>query len=438
MLLQIIVAISCAAPGAQPEGVAGESGPSVLLVVIDTLREDHLGCYGYDRDITPTIDSLSAAGTRWGRVRGQSAWTLPAFATIYTGLSERGHLAGFREGALYGVDDALVTLPEVMSEAGYATAGFYNVPVLDRGYGFSQGMDYVDYQGCELAVDAEVINEKFLFWVDSLYDPETPYFAVLHYFDPHYPYDPPEPWDRLWSPADHPATHWATESSRTILGACNDGLLGPDVMERLTDLYDGEIGYADEQLGLLLRGLSERGLLENTVVLVMADHGEEFMEHGSLLHGFTLHREITAVPMVACGPGVPSGEVDSTPASQMDVLPTIAALTGAEVPEDVVGVDLLSDSAGRRTLPASGFASDVATYVTVSRGSRRVFWDYEADSAWAYDLSEDPYEQHPVPADSGLVSEAAWYWATPPAAMPVPVPDTQSRVQALRDLGYFH
>ncbi|MFO8183850.1 MAG: sulfatase [Candidatus Aegiribacteria sp.] len=412
--------------------------PNVLLVLIDTLRSDHVHCYGYDREVTPTLDSLAAAGTMWTSVQGQAAWTLPAMATIFTGLTERQHLAGFRDGRLYGMADELKTLPEIFSENGYRTSGFYNVPVMTTKYGFTQGMDFVDLQGCRLAVDADVINEKFLDWLDESEDQDAPFFAVLHYFDPHYPYIPPEPWDGLFSDPDHPHTHWASEPSTVLLSAGSEGLLDGEVIRRLIDLYDGEIAFMDSELGILMEELRSRGLDGNTVVFVTADHGEEFLEHGGLLHGFTLFTEITGLPMIACGPGIEEGYVDTVSAAQIDVLPTLLGLAGIRHAIEGGGVDLSRGNTPGRILPASGFSSDAESYLTVRRDDEILFWDYVSGRSTMFDLSLDPMEQDSLEPDSSLLSEAEWYRATPPAADPDPVPGAQRRIEALRDLGYFH
>jgi len=300
-------------------------------------------------------------------------------------------------------------------------------------------MDHVDEQGCRLAVDADVINAKFLEWLDSGRGEDGPFLAVLHYFDPHYPYDPPPRYHGLFTPADHPSTHWATAPSKMLLNANRLGRLTSEDYRRLEDLYDGEIAFADGEIGRMLAELRRRGLAENTLVILVADHGEEFAEHGGLLHGFSLHREETRVPLVISGPGFHGGRVDSTVVSQMDLLPTIlgaAGLEGESGPWSRWGVDLAGEPAADRVLPSSGFASDAATYTTVRQGRRRLFWDYESDRAVMYDLKSDPMEQDSLPPDSLLLEEAGLYWATPAEVIPAEVPGTQARVETLRDLGY--
>jgi len=432
---------SCGGGGSEPERAedAGSRGPNVVLLIIDTLRADHVHCYGYPRRITPTLDSLAAEGTMWAYCQGQAAWTLPAIATIFSGLPERAHLAGMRDDRLYGLDPDLDVLPELLGRRGWETVGVYNVPVLGPGYGFDQGMDHVDTQGCRLAVDADVINAKFLQWLDETWSGEAPFLAVLHYFDPHYPYDPPAPYDGMFTPAGHPSTHWATAPTKMLLNANRLGRLEEEDYRRLEDLYDGEVAFCDAEVGKMLAELRRRGLAEGTVVIVVADHGEEFREHGGLLHGFSLHREETRVPLLISGPGFRGGGVDSTVVSQMDILPTVLEAAGVEGsgPWSHWGVSLMGEPVEDRVLPSSGFASsDLGTYLTVRQGDRRLFWDHAEDRAVLFDLAADPTEQESLPPDSALLEQAMLYWATPAEVLPAEVPGTQARVEVLRDLGY--
>jgi len=433
--------VSCGGGGGELERTEDleNRGPNVVLLIIDTLRGDHVHCYGYPRSITPTLDSLASEGTMWAYCQGQAAWTLPAIATIFSGLPERAHLAGMRDGRLYGLDPQLEVLPELLGRRGWETVGVYNVPVLGPGYGFDQGMDHVDTQGCRLAVDADVINSKFLQWLEDGWSGDAPFLAVLHYFDPHYPYDPPSPYDGMFTPAGHPSTHWATAPTKMLLNANRLGRLGEEDHRRLEDLYDGEVAFCDAEIGKMLVELRSRGLAEGTVFIVVADHGEEFREHGGLLHGFSLHREETRVPLLISGPGFRGGGMDSTVVSQMDILPTVLEAAGVEEsgPWNHWGVSLMGEPAEDRVLPSSGFASSEAgTYIAVRQGDRRLFWDHTEDRAVLFDLYSDPMEQESLPPDSALLEQAMLYWATPAEVVPSEVPGTQARVEALRDLGY--
>lgn len=423
-----------------PNDITGAK-TNILLILIDTMRADHLHCYGYEREISPTLDSLAAEGTMWQNVQGQGAWTLPTMATIFSGLTEREHLAGIRDDLQYALDEELITLPEIFKQNGYQTAGFYTVPVMGEGYGFDQGMDYCDMEGCTVIFPADVMVDKYLGWADSLYIPDTPYFTVLHFFDPHFQYDPPAPWNGMFSSPSHPGTHWAQGSASRMIEAWANGIITMNDMSRMLDLYDGEVAYLNTQLSRLFGSLRQKGMLDNTLIVVIADHGEEFAEHGGVTHGVQLHSEITGIPLIITGPGVDKDVVKTDLAGQVDILPTILGYAGIPMPlslSAISGIDLLNAPVPiNRILPASGCYAPVNNYITVRRGSLKLFWDPETDDSYMYDMSNDYFEQNALPIDSTLLEAAAFYWTTPPYVNPRPMEGMEDRVEMFRNLGYL-
>ena len=404
--------------------------PNVVLVIIDTLRADRLGCYGYGRDTSPGLDSLAAEGMRWTRVQGQSSWTLPAVASILTGLSPRAHGARLNvsERAMWKVSPRTPNAVTVLGEAGYRTLGLFNVVLLSEHMGFHRGFDrfHCNREGNGMAGESV---DRALAWLEGEASREEPFLLVLHLFDPHSPYDPPQPWDTLYASSSEGDTAWTF----TPEGAVAD----TTARKRLEDLYDGEIAWTDSQLSRLWAGIRGMGLADETLVLVTADHGEEFLEHGYVEHGRTLYQEITRVPMIASGPGIPSGSVGELVVSHLDVLPTILAAAGVEAPAGLPGRNLLeAGSAEGRGLPASGLNTGPPFRMAALRsGDRKVIWVPCADSAVMYRLGSDPLEQRPLPPDSALLALLEDYWATPRRYPPV-----RSEMEvgpALRDLGYL-
>jgi arylsulfatase A-like enzyme len=401
----------------------------VVVVIIDTLRADHLGCYGYGRNTSPGLDSLAEAGTMWNRVQGQSSWTLPAVTTLLAGLPPREHGARLNvsERTLWMASPRLPTAVTLLGSKGYRTLGLFNVFLLSERMGFHRGFDRFHCHDDGHGMAGRTVDTAVRWLREDAGD--EPFLLVLHLFDPHSPYAPPAPYDTLFAESDGGDTSWTF----TPAGAVAD----TSQRRRMEALYDGEIAWTDSQLSRLWAELRRLGAADETLVLVTADHGEEFLEHGYVEHGRTLYQEITRVPMILSGPGVPEDSVCGRVASHLDVLPTVLAAAGVEEPEGLPGSCLVEGLPGRRRrLPASGLNTGPPfRMASVRRGSRKVIWTPAADSAVMYRLDEDPGEQRPLPPDSALMAALESYWATPRRYPPVR--SEMDVAPALRDLGYM-
>ncbi len=415
---------------------------NILLVIIDTTRADHLSCYGYARMTSPCIDSLAATGTRWVRAQAQSPWTLPAIASMMTGMSDRAHRAGMWDGVFYGIDPMLPYLPHLMDRGGFETAAFFNVVFLDASFGFNRGFEHFDCEGSvEVTTirDAAATTDSVLSWLDSRRDSDKPFFAAVHFYDPHLTYDPPLEYAAMFADTAYGGAFGPAWGTKTDVAAVNEGGVAftPDDLSNLTDLYDGEIAYVDSQIGRLLAGMRTRGMSGNTLVVLVADHGEEFLEHGGLGHGHTLYQELLSIPLIMSGPGVPEGSVDSSLVGQIDIAPTILAYSGMERPVEMEGVDILSSFPDDRILPSS-LLMTTGGRVTVRRLDQKLHWRQASDASIQFDLLLDPGETSPLPAvDSTLHDEAAYFWATPATGHPAPVDLAEAAENALRNLGYI-
>lgn len=292
-------------------------GPrSVLLISVDTLRADRLGSYGYRPASTPVLDALAARGLRFDQAATVAPLTLPAHTSLLSGTFPAFH--GVRDNGSFYVNDSITTLAEVLQARGYRTGGFVGAFVLDHRWGIAQGFDHYfdafDLSNYEMAagLDAaqrpgsEVVDHA-LSWLAE--DGDRPFFAWVHLYDPHSPYTPPEPF-RSRFPA-------------TMQGA-----------------YDAEIAATDAQIGRLLDQLRVRGRLDDTVIVVVADHGESLGEHGEQQHGFFVYDSAVRIPLIVAGPGVPARVVRGQ-VRIVDVMPTVLDLVGAAVPPEVQGVSLL-------------------------------------------------------------------------------------------------
>jgi arylsulfatase A-like enzyme/uncharacterized membrane protein YbhN (UPF0104 family) len=343
---------------AEADGTRHRSTPpsgagNVLVIVVDTLRADHLPAYGYERGHTPNLDAFAEDAIRFDQAFSNSSWTRPSFASILTGRHASSHGVMSKADAL---PDELVTLAEAFQRGGWHTAAFvtnYNVAPY---FHFDQGFDEYHYLEPEFVLwaddsaaklllvqylrqrieivrdaffgvrpgtayrDAETVNRELFRWLDRA--PREPWLLFVGYMDPHDPYFEHPYSGSGYARAAHPSPSMAER-------------------DRLVELYDGEITYWDEQFGKLMAALRERGLYEDLTIVVTADHGEEFGEHGGFWHGTTLYDEQVRVPLFVKLPrGRRAGTVVRHWVQSIDLMPTLLLQAGLPVPEGVQGGDL--------------------------------------------------------------------------------------------------
>lgn len=311
---------------------AGPSPQLVLLVTIDTLRADHLGSYGYDRARTPHLDQLAADGLRFEQATTASNNTLPAHPSILTGRYPRS--LGVPRNS-FPLPRSEITLAQRFRESGYETAAFISGSALESSMGLSAGFDTYDEALGIHELDqeqrrAQDTTDAVLCWLKAREPGRA--FVWLHYFDPHYPYTPPPPFDSLYGddyegPADGSMeylSHLWSKGSARIRPSHED-------LQRLVDLYDGEIAYTDGQLGRLLATIDELGLRDEAIVAVTADHGESLTEHDYLFnHGLHLYEPSLRVPLLVRLPSSYRVEarVISASVQTLDPFPTLLEAAG--------------------------------------------------------------------------------------------------------------
>jgi arylsulfatase A-like enzyme len=276
--------------------------PNVLLITIDTLRADHVGCYGYDRETTPNLDALADSSVRYANVLSTSSWTLPAHASLFTGLYPAEHGVQIPRAAL---PPSAPTLQGLLGERGYETFAATSHVYLGDRWGFDRDWKFFDGSMGPHSAHRPVANaivSGALRWLEQLKEPERPFFIWLHIFDPHWDYSPPPPFDTIFDPGYTGRMTGRYNSLKPFIRALAEGPqpeLSPRDLEHLLALYDGEIRYVDHELGPLFEALREREMFDSTLIAVTSDHGEEFMEHGSLEgHQWTLHDEVVRVPLM--------------------------------------------------------------------------------------------------------------------------------------------
>jgi arylsulfatase A-like enzyme len=330
---------------------------NLVLIVVDTLRQDHLRAYGYERETAPALTRLAAEGVRADGV-SPSSWTKPAVASLLTGLHPLRHQAVGHADAL---PSAAVTLAERLGARGYSSLGVTANGWLSRDAGFAQGFDAYDSMLQDLGhgqfSTAQELNAELLPRLASL---RPPYFLYVHYLDPHAPYDPDRAWNGLPLTGRLARRRGGVGIQELNMQAF---LRRPaELLRDARDLYDGEIRRADDAIEELLAELRRLRLSAGTLSVVTSDHGEELEEHGRMGHGQALYEESVRVPLVFHAPGMlpAGGRVGVT--SLLDVLPTCLELLGiAGRAEDVDGVSVASALRGAPAPgPAQGFSPETA------------------------------------------------------------------------------
>jgi len=402
---------------------------NLLLITIDTLRADHLSCNGARNVATPNLDRLVGEGVNFSRARASVPLTLPSHVSILTGNYPPTH--GVRDNAASRLPESQLTLSEVLHATGYETAAFLGSFVLDRRFGLSQGFDLYDDQvaeapemleSLEAERNAEVVFTAFESWFSSR-ETDNPFFAWLHFYDPHAPYTPPEPY----------ATRYKS------------------------DPYAGEVAYVDEIVGRVVTHLEESDLLERTAIAVVGDHGEGLGQHGERTHSLLIYNSTLHVPMMLFAPGLieQGSRVDSL-VRTIDLAPTLLELLGQQ--QDLgEGQSLMPLIAGGTEDPSASaneserFAYSESLYAQMNLGwspvrgleteTHRLILGPDPE---LYDVRSDPGEQHDLAATrpeivSELTQQLDDLNLTPGPADPAQqAPDMDPEtVEQLRSLGYL-
>jgi arylsulfatase len=391
---------------AQPAG-----RPNIVLLLVDALRPDHMSVYGYDRPTTPTMGRLAARGVLFARAVSPSNKTRTTMPSLWTGLYPSRH-------GMFTLRDRLparhTTAAERLREAGYRTAAFCPNPNLDRSVGHAQGWDRYDDRGLrperfegppwQRYETAAKIHERVLQWIDR--DPDRPFLAWLHYRDVHGPYVPPPPYDTLFtSGSPRSLTPEERAGRNKYLNLENDG----NDLNTYIDRYDGEIRYTDERISEFLEALEARGLAGRTVLILTADHGEAFLDHGLWNHGDTLHEEQIHVPLIIAGPGV-APRVEGQVVSTLDIFATMLDLAGLPIPRND-GASLVPILAGGAPRGGSGraFAEGISREENrqwaVREGDWKLVLDDQAGKLELFNLAADPGERRDRLAEEPEVTE---------------------------------
>ncbi len=442
-MLFLVCALGCTRP-ARTE--------NLILIVIDTLRADHLGAYGYPLDTSPSLDRLAREGVLFADAVAQAPWTRPSVATMLTGLYPPTHGVTCKhfnrpEADCDVLPESVSTLAELLSRRGLATAGIVANIQVDETFGFAQGFDSYRNVFDDLAASDSTWREHWheFKWVNHTTEAVTraasrflekqssrrPFFLYLHYLDPHEPYAPPAPYDTMFS-----AEHYDSPQQ--------------PIREDLA-LYDGEIRMVDDAIGRLRRVLEQASLDGSTGIIVTSDHGEAFGEHGPLdrRHGLTLYEDQLRVPLVAMLPGVTSAATRvNAPVRLLDLASTVLDLFGLEAPSAMQGRSLLPALRGRPLAPRGSLAgwgyNPLVAYrdppwklIRDERSGRVELYDVQNDAGERRELSVEQPQLRMLLAtqlDEQLDAARRAARGFPRASGAVPLDEDKAR--GLRALGY--
>ncbi len=379
-LLAAVVFVCSTAYCEPPDRVAH----NIVLVVIDALRADHLGCYGYERNTSPFIDSLAREGLVFDCAYSNSSYTRESVASLFTGqLPSHSGAVGWHASP----PEEAQTLAECLRSQGYRTGSMSN-SIMIRSKRFQQGFDSSRYPsaGQMLSGGGPPLTRSALDFVRNC--GEEKFFLYLHYLDPHGPYEPPDSYYLRYADSVFPEPVPLYGHIRNKCFWMREEGFGPGEprFEDLVLRYDAEIAHVDDSLRALFAGLRKQGKLDNTLVVVTADHGEEFLEHGYVEHAWTVYAESLRIPLLFWRPGLIAAERVVPQVSWVDLLPTLLGMTGApSPPQPLDGTPLLQEEGGRWTFADPG-TPIIAEMLIQSRCLVRSVilgdWKYNAAHKW--------------------------------------------------------
>lgn len=419
ILRRIFILFLCALAIPRGLAAAGNESPlpprNLLLITIDTLRADRVGCYSSRYVDTPQIDSLAAKGVVFLRAFAHTPETLPSHANIMTGATPSYH--GVHDNTNFLVRGGLLTLAEYLRESGYATAAFVGAYPLDSRFGLDQGFDTYDDRFDRVGPmpneswtrRADDVLSSALAWLQGQ---RAPWFLWIHFWDPHDPYSPPEPYKTQY--AEHP--------------------------------YEGEVAYVDAVLGKLWETLGKNGLYGSTVIVLTGDHGESLGEHGERTHGFLAYNSSLWIPLIVASPGVGRRVVQS-PVSHVDIFPTVCDLLGVAKPGSLQGRSLVQAMTGDTPKEAPIYFESLSPYYNmewapitgfIRKGEKFI----DSVSPEIYDLDRDFDEAKNI-ADSDSAAAARSTLRelisaqTSAQADEADRPPDRETVERMRSLGYL-
>ena len=440
VVVSFLVVAGCASHEGSPR-------PNVILISLDTLRADHLGCYGYPRSTTPAIDAFAAGGTVFERTVANAPWTLPSHASILTGLQPRHHGVRSHETAL---PEFIPTLATVLAASGYQTMAIVNSKQLLARYGLHRGFRQFEY--FPERIDKRRVRSGLdqvdlaMEWISQVRG--RPFFLFLHNYDVHSDYDPSP---RFTGEFVHPYAGLIRGTTGDLMRVRRGEVeLTPGDIQHLVDLYDAGLREVDADICSLYDYRIDTGLAKSTILILTSDHGEEFLEHGGVLHGRTMYRELLDVPLIIGGPGVPEGRRVGQLVQPSDIFSTVLELVGLQSVQTRDGESLVaawtekSNRFSERRVFAEADHNREAgddTLVMVQTDRYKLVFERNSETSWLYDCKDDPLERRDIASQypdvvKTLLEELLRLDEDRRSGEPIS-PPTGAEREALRSLGYL-
>jgi arylsulfatase len=396
--------------GCSPQDATRSS--NVVLVVVDTVRADHVGAYGYARDTSPRLDAWAADNLFFESARSQAPCTYPSVNSLLTSRDP----IHFHHGQDLGIPAGFPSLPEILADHGFTTAAVSESPVVRRTPsrynetgGFGRGFHYFD-ESCyspTFRFDAACVNERAAALIDEI---DGPFLLYLHYMQPHGRYQPPPSHPRRFAgeyEGDRPAVRDGSPNpfAKLVRRGEADRIDRAD-LAHLVDLYDDEIAYFDRRFGELLEMLEDRGLRDDTLIVLASDHGEDFLEHGQMKHCQSVFDSQVKTPLVMEIPGIEPRRL-AVDAMNLDVVPTLLDWLGIDpAPFGLEGRSLLPWIVSPKEPPSPGAFSAWRGHRAFVQGRHKLIVDYASGERTLYSLDDDPGETRDASTELPTVEKA--------------------------------
>lgn len=369
-------------------------GCNVIVILIDTLRADHLPCYGYERNTAPNICALAEEGILFKNMFSNSPSTKTSVASLFTSMLPTQHKSILNQDVL---SDDVTTMAEILVEHGYNTYAVNSNPVIKTKFNYDQGFATWN----DNLTRPSKRNRAIL---DSLESYEQPFFWYLHYMDPHSPYTAPGRYSKFFN-ADYDGIVMGKEPYKESYFENR-----PDELEQLNALYDNEIRFVDHNIGELFDKLREAGLYEDSVIILLSDHGEGFMEHGRLFHSNSVYTELIDVPLIIRPPNQEKRVVE-TPVQTLDILPTLLSMLGIDVDHQFMGRPIFSligsDEERPIIVEQTRFMAITGRFpeTALIMGNYKLIKRLKTNNHMLFDMREDPMERENLVDSESIAAE---------------------------------